>query len=176
MTSSSSAEAATGRVIWITGLSGAGKTTLARALAQHLPGAVLLDGDDLRAVLDMSHKAFDRESRLGLAMIYARLCRLLAEQGHVVIIATISLFHEVHEWNRLHLPNYLEVFLDASEAVRRERDPKGLYAASDQGRAGGMAGLDAVVDLPEASHLLLDTGVLSPEDCLKALLDVVNRK
>ena len=61
-----------GRVIWITGLSGAGKSTLARALMPYLPGAVLLDGDELRAVLGTPHTGFDRQSRLALALIYAR--------------------------------------------------------------------------------------------------------
>ena len=78
--------------------------------------------------------AFDRQSRLALAMIYARFCKLLADQGQTVVIATISLFHEVHAWNRAHMPAYLEVFLDAPEAARRARD-RG-YAAADQGQSG----------------------------------------
>src|SRR5438045_4028767 len=93
------------RVYWLTGLSGAGKSTLARKLVDHLRGegrtAVLLDGDDLRAVLgaDNAHTSSDR---LALALCYARLCALLGMQGVDVVIATISLFHEVHTWNRAH--------------------------------------------------------------------------
>ncbi len=163
-----------GRVIWITGLSGAGKSTLARALMPHLPGAVLLDGDALRAVLGASQTGFDRQSRLDLAMIYARLCKLLADQGQTVVIATISLFHEVHAWNRDHLPGYLEVFLDAPENARRNRDPKGLYAAADQGKMTQMAGRDTPIDLPEAPHLTLDTEKLSAEVCLGKLLELLH--
>lgn len=163
-----------GRVIWITGLSGTGKSTLASALMSCLPGSVLLDGDDLRAVLNMSHTGFDRQGRLELGMTYARLCRLLAEQGHTVIIATISLFHEVHAWNRVHLPNYLEVFLHAPEGVLRARDPKGLYAAAKQGKLTQMAGQDTEIDFPKSPHLALDTEKMPKEDCVAAVLAQLN--
>lgn len=162
-----------GRVIWITGLSGAGKSTLARALMPYLPGAVLLDGDELRAVLGTPHTGFDRQSRLALAMIYARFCKLLADQGQTVVIATISLFHEVHAWNRAHMPGYLEVFLDAPEAARRARDPKGLYAAADQGQVAQMAGQDTAVDLPEIPHLILNTATVALDQCLDRLLQEI---
>lgn len=144
-----------GRVLWITGLSGAGKTTLARALLPHLSGAVLLDGDELRTVLDAQHRGFDRESRKNLALIYARLAGLLARQGLTVVVATISLFHEVHAWNRENLPNYLEIFLNVAEEERRHRDPKGLYAAEASGVVRHMAGCETAVDLPLAPHLVL---------------------
>lgn len=165
-----------GRVIWITGLSGAGKSTLARALMPHLPGAVLLDGDELRNVLGAGASGFDRQSRLKLAMIYARFCKLLADQGQTVVIATISLFHEVHAWNRAHLPGYLEIWLHSPEETRRARDPKGLYAAAAQGELRQMAGQDTPVDLPRAPHLALDTAALSPEQCLQALLTLLLEK
>lgn len=145
-----------GRVIWITGLSGAGKTTLARALLEHLPGAILLDGDELREILGATRDGFDADSRKSLALTYARMARLLARQGFTVIVATISLFHEVHAWNREHLPGYLEVFLDVPEAERRRRDPKGLYAAEQAGRVTAMAGGTTAVELPLAPHLRLD--------------------
>jgi len=145
-----------GRVIWITGLSGAGKTTLARALLEHLPSAILLDGDELREALNTPKSGFDAESRKKLALTYARLARLLARQGKTVIVATISLFHEVHDWNRKHLPGYLEVFLQVPEEVRRQRDPKGLYAAEKAGQVHAMAGSGTAVELPLAPHILLD--------------------
>ena len=137
-----------GRVIWLTGLSGAGKTTLAKALQQALPGSLLLDGDALRSVLGSSQTGFDRESRLALALTYARLCKLLADQGATVITATISLFHAVHAWNRENIHNYLEIFLDVPENIRRQRDPKGLYATQPQNSKPSIAGIDVAVEFP----------------------------
>lgn len=162
--------AQTGRVFWITGLSGAGKSTLARALQARLPQSILLDGDELRAVLGATASGFDRESRLELARTYARFCKLLAGQGHTVIMATISLFHEIHEWNRENLPGYREIFLDVPEEVRRQRDPKGLYAAARNGSVRQMAGAETPVDLPLSPHLVLPTARLSLDACVEAVL------
>lgn len=163
-------------MIWITGLSGAGKSTLARALMPDLPGAVLLDGDELRAVLGEGASGFDRQSRLRLAMIYARLCKLLADQGLTVVIATISLFHEVHAWNRTHLPGYLEIWLESPEEVRRARDPKGLYAAAARGQAAQMAGQDTPVDVPLAPASDAEYRALSPAQCLGGAVNAPPRQ
>lgn len=144
-----------GRVIWITGFSGAGKTTLAKALVPHLGERVaLLDGDELREVLDPAWCGFDRTSRRRLAFTYARMARLLARQGFTVVVATISLFHDLHAWNRLHLPGYCEVWLDVPEEERRRRDPKGLYAAAACGEVQDMA-CECMVESPRAPHLTL---------------------
>ena len=103
----------TGRVIWITGLSGAGKTTVAQAAARclRLKGMhpVILDGDAVRDVVCDPHTGHDRVSRLANAYRICRLAKLLADQGHLVLVATMSLFSEIHRWNREQLPNYLEV-------------------------------------------------------------------
>lgn len=156
-----------GRVFWITGLSGAGKTTLARELQKALPGSLLLDGDELREALGASGRGFDAESRRRLALSYARLAGLLARQGATVIVATISLFHELHTWNRANLPGYVEIFLDVPEDVRRGRDPKGLYA----GNVRHMAGSEVRAELPLAPHLRL-TGGESLEDALALVLEL----
>ena len=162
-----------GRVIWITGLSGAGKTTLARALLEHLPGAILLDGDELREALGAAGSGFDAASRKKLALTYARLARLLVRQGLTVLVATISLFHDVHAWNRQHLPGYREVFLDVTEELRRQRDPKGLYAVEQAGRITAMAGSATCVELPLSPHLRLDAS--QPlEECVRQVLELLN--
>ncbi len=161
-----------GRVIWITGLSGAGKTTIAQALNTHFDKAVLLDGDALRHVLGASTSGFDAQSRQELAFTYARFAQLIALQGHTVLVATISLFHAVHAWNREHLPRYTEVFLDVSEQVRRKRDPKGLYAAEQNTNASPMAGLQTAVELPLQPHVHIQ-GEHPIEQVVKTILQVL---
>lgn len=162
-----------GRVIWITGFSGAGKTTLARAVLPHLgPRAVLLDGDELREALDAARSGFDRESRKRLAFTYARMARLLATQGLTVVVATISLFHDLHSWNRENLPGYCEVWLDVPEAERRRRDPKGLYAGADCGQVQSMA-CELMAEVPREPHLTLRHGECRDvEEAVRALLAV----
>lgn len=146
-----------GRVIWITGLSGAGKSTLAVAVVERLRWAghrvLLLDGDALRQVFGSEAANADnhgREGRLALAFQYARLCELIARQGITVVIATISLFREVHAWNRHHLVDYFEVYLKVPVEELRRRDPKGIYRRFDAGELAHVVGLDVPVEEPEA--------------------------
>ena len=145
-------------VYWLTGLSGAGKSTLCRRLATHLReegrAIVMLDGDQMREILGAT-AAHTREERLQLTMGYARLCRLIASQGIDVAIATISLFGEVHEWNRINLPGYVEIFLDVPLSELARRDPKGIYARSAGGALKNVAGVDLPVDYPKAPDVAL---------------------
>ena len=144
-----------GTVIWITGLSGAGKSTLAievvgqlRAKGEHV---ALLDGDDLRSVFGAvaaNAQNYGLEGRLALAMQYAHLCRVIASQGLTVVIATISLFREVHAWNRENLPGYFEVYLKVPVEELRRRDPKGIYRRFDA--------LDLPIDEPEAADWVVE--------------------
>lgn len=164
-----------GRVIWITGLSGAGKTTLARALLPHLAKSIFLDGDELRAALGMEHAGFDAQGRKALAMTYARMANLLAKQGFTIVVATISLFHEIHAWNRSNLPNYLEIYLDVPEEERRRRDPKGLYAAEAHGSAHSIAGGTVAVELPLAPHIRLDMK-WQPEAAVQYILEYLKQE
>ena len=151
-----------GVVIWITGLSGAGKSTLAKDITQLLrvagKPAVLLDGDELREVLGVGSQNninFSRARRLDLALRYSNFCRMLASQGLFVVIATISLFKEVHRWNRENHPAYFEVYLKASMEQLRRRDSKGIYKRFDAGELRNVAGLDLHIDEPEMPDLLI---------------------
>ncbi len=153
-----------GRVIWITGLSGAGKSTLAQEVVARLKKsgkqAVLLDGDELRAVFGVSAfdgAKLDRAGRLELALRYGRLCQLLAKQGLIVVIATISMFHEAYAWNRKNLPGYFEAYLNVQPSELRRRDPKGIYKKFDAGEAIHVAGMDLSIDEPLAPDWLMDS-------------------
>ncbi|ANI00695.1 adenylyl-sulfate kinase [Pseudomonas koreensis] len=154
---------ADGQVIWITGLSGAGKSTLARELVARLRtegrSVVMLDGDELREVFGAAaanSQNHGRDGRLALAMQYAHLCRMIAAQGQTVVIATISLFREVHAWNRAHLPGYFEVYLKVPVEELRRRDPKGIYRRYDAGELHNVAGLDLPIDEPRAADWLVE--------------------
>jgi len=148
-----------GRVYWITGLSGAGKTTVGQELWRRLRAAgrsaIFLDGDALREVIaeDLGHNTANRRKS---AMRNARLCRMLCSQGTDVVCPTISLFHEVHRWNRENIPGYQEIYLRVPMDELQRRDSKGIYAAAHRGDLRDVVGLDVVAELPEAPDLTLD--------------------
>src|SRR5579863_10310577 len=152
-------ESSPGRVFWITGLSGAGKTSVGRELCDRLRAAggkvTWLDGDDLRSAIaeDLGHNASDRRRS---AMRNARLCRLLADQGADVVCATISLFHEVQRWNRENIPGYREIYLRVPIEELRRRNSKGIYAGAQRGDTRDVVGLDVPAEAPEAPDLVLD--------------------
>ena len=152
-----------GQVIWITGLSGAGKTTLAKEVIQRLQECgshpILLDGDILRSLLQASEDVLDthsRKARITLALKYAHMCRLLSEQGFIVVIATISMFDELYAWNRENITNYFEVYLKVPLDELCRRDPKSIYKRYKNGELINVAGLDMSVDPPQTPHLILD--------------------
>jgi bifunctional enzyme CysN/CysC len=119
-------------VIWVTGYSSAGKTSLARLVASHLRDAgaasIFLDGDDLRGIL--GDRGYSDEERRELARIYFRLSSHIASQGMTVVIAAAAMYSEVFEWFRENIPRGMLVYADVPEEVRRRRDAatrKGVY-------------------------------------------------
>lgn len=171
-------------VIWITGLSGSGKTTVSNELFKRLKligsKVILLDGDTLREIFGASfpnEENHTREKRISLALQYGRLCRVLASQGCTVIIATISLFREIHEWNRHNLPGYFEVYLKVPLKELRLRDPKGIYRSYQAGELKNVAGLDLAIDEPSTPDYLVDfKNNQTPEEITKNILTLIARK
>jgi len=149
-------------VIWITGLSGAGKTTLAQLYVKQLRlkkvPVILLDGDELREIFNNNSNKdhnFSYQERLSLAMRYSLLCKKISSQGFTVVIATISLFQEIFSWNRKNIPGYYEVYLKVPIEILRNRDPKGIYKLYDQGKLKNVAGIDLKVDEPKNPDWLI---------------------
>jgi len=130
---------------------------------------ILLDGDELRAVLGIEG-AYDIESRHRIAYIYARLCHRLAAQGHVVICATIALFHDVHAWNRANMPNYVEVFLEVPLVELQRRDSKGIYQAPSGEHETWGVGIAA--EFPEQPDVwIANYGSTTAEAAAQAIFD-----
>jgi len=142
----------TNGVIWITGFSAAGKTTLSRKVDALLRkkgiNTVSLDGDDLRNILG-DNWGYDIVSRKELAKIYMRLCSHLSSQGHVVIISAIAMFAEGEEWMRSNIPNSIQVYLDVPRKEREERDSRTKKIFSSKNFD------DTIYDIPQSPDLLI---------------------
>ena len=164
-----------GRVFWLTGLSGAGKTTIGEKLWSRLRRAgrpaIFLDGDRLRTTIadDLGHLASDRRRS---AMRNGRLCQLLSEQGIDVVCATISLFHEVQRWNREQICGYCEIYLRVPMEEIERRDPKRIYARARGREITNVVGIDIAAEEPESPDLVLENyGALDADAAVDLIWD-----
>jgi bifunctional enzyme CysN/CysC len=171
-----------GMVIWLTGLPGAGKSTLAVALETSLVhkgiAAFVLDGDNLRHGLcaDLGFTAEDRRENNRRA---AEAARLLAEAGLVVIVALISPFASERQkaketCHAAGIP-FAEVYVNAPLSVCESRDPKKLYRRARAGEIKGFTGIDSPYEAPTKPDLELHSDVSSPQECLEALLELAEQ-
>lgn len=163
----------TGRVFWVTGLAGAGKTTIGRLLYEKLcreeKNTIFLDGDILRDVFQ-NMGGFSTKDRRIYASAYGRLCKMLSSQGMNVVCCTVSMFDEVRDWNRSNIPFYREIFLDVPLPVLKKRDQKGLYSKSARGEVKDVVGMDLNLEFPRNPDVRIENdGSLPPE----AVVDVI---
>lgn len=155
-------------VYWITGLAGAGKTTIGEVFYQQLKkrkdNVVFLDGDILRRVLG-DDLGYSRDERLKCARRYSNICQLLSEQGIDVVICTISMFHEVRDWNRKHIKDYKEIYVMVTEKELIRRDKKGLYSGAKQGIVEDVVGIDIALELPQNPDVIIENDMTrTPEE------------
>ncbi len=147
-------------VIWITGLSGAGKTTLARKVLTGLRdrgiNSVLLDGDEVRDAFQDQCVSYDRASRLVNARRICQLARMLSNQDITIVVATISLFHEIHDWNRANFSYYWEVFIQTPLDQCRLRDCKNIYGTRGNGLAENVVGVGLVPEFPRHPDMVVE--------------------
>ena len=167
-----------GAVIWFTGLSGSGKSSLSTGLEKQLnqrgQATFILDGDNLRQGL-CSNLGFSDEDRSENIRRAGEAAKLMAEAGLVVLCSLISPFRtdrrRVREICRRDGVPFAEIFVNASIEVCEARDPRGLYKKARAGQIKNFTGLSSPYETPEAPELELRTGEISLEACLVRLTD-----
>ena len=157
-------------VIWINGLSCAGKTTIGKALYKAWKpidnALVLLDGDELRSLL-FDVQDHSRETRVKLGFVYRNLCKMLAEQGINVILCCVGLQKELSEWNYANIPGYREIVVTAPMEILRQRDQKGVYRAD----TSNVMGVDIEPEYPENPLMkIMNDGTRTVEDIADSIL------
>lgn len=160
-------------VIWITGLSASGKTTLCGSLVKLLkskvPELVVLDGDVVRSAFghNLGHNVEDRVLQVQRLQSMARV---LSAQGLLVLVGVLYAREDLLVWNRNNLPNYFEIYLRASMSTVRARDPKGLYAAADRGEISDVVGVHIPWNEPQFADMIVDQDAGVPPDILARLI------
>src|SRR5215471_14926954 len=149
-----------GCTIWLTGLSGSGKSTIAHLLEQHLKErgvkVEILDGDVVRTHLSKG-LGFSREDRDTNIKRIAFVCGLLTRNGVICISAAISPYRETRAWARQEIGNFVEVYVKCPIDVCRERDVKGLYKLADEGKLKNFTGVDDPYEKPQHPELVVET-------------------
>uniref|UniRef100_A0A671T8U2 Bifunctional 3'-phosphoadenosine 5'-phosphosulfate synthase 2-like n=1 Tax=Sinocyclocheilus anshuiensis TaxID=1608454 RepID=A0A671T8U2_9TELE len=172
-----------GCTVWLTGLSGAGKTTIGFALEEYLVSHAIpcysLDGDNIRHGLNknLGFTATDREENIRRV---AEVAKLFADAGLVCITSFISPFTKDRNDARKILESaglpFFEVFVNAPLEVCESRDVKGLYKKARAGEIKGFTGIDSDYEKPEAPELVLKTGELTVNDCIQQLVDLLKEQ
>ncbi|WP_272511484.1 adenylyl-sulfate kinase [Bacillus altitudinis] len=171
----------TSGIIWLTGLSGSGKSTIANAAARELfeqgYQVTVLDGDNVRHGLNKDLGFSDDDRKENIRRI-GEVAKLFVEQGTIVITAFISPFQEDRQIVRQLVEDgeFHEVFVKCDLNVCEERDPKGLYKKARNGEIPFFTGIDSPYEEPAAPELVLDTGGLSREESKQRLVEYVKGK
>ena len=167
-----------GCVLWLTGLSGAGKSTIANLVDKRLVASgrhtYLLDGDNVRHGLnkDLGFTAQDRVENIRRV---AEVAKLMADAGLITLVSFISPFRSERRMAReLMMPGeFLEVWVDVPLAVAEARDPKGLYRKARRGELSNFTGIDSPYEAPESPEIRIDTTVLAPEQAAERIVEAL---
>lgn len=162
-----------GCVIWLTGLPGAGKTTIANILKEMLVSkgrrVEVLDGDEVRSSLspDLGFSKQDRELH---AKRVAYVGRLLSRNGVITIVALISPYRSSREYARNLVGDFVEIWVKCSIETCQKRDPKGLYKKAARGKVTNLTGVQDPYEPPLHPDLILDTEQKSPSECAEIVM------
>jgi len=161
-------------MVWFTGLSGAGKSTVANALDDmlfsHNKHTYLLDGDNVRHGLNRD-LGFSDQDRIENIRRIGEVGKLFVDAGLIVLSAFISPFRSDRQMVRTLFPvgEFIEVHVATDLSVCEQRDPKGLYKKARQGQIKNFTGIDSAYETPDAAEIVIDAGTLSVEECAQQI-------
>lgn len=161
-----------GIIVWFTGLSGAGKSSLSQAIFERLAGnraVEILDGDIVRTHLSKG-LGFSREDREENIRRIAFVANLLARNGVIVLVPVIAPYRSMREEVRRMAHRYLEIYVNAPLHVCEERDPKGLYRRARAGEITHFTGIDDPYEPPETPDLECRTDLENIDSCAGRIL------
>ena len=169
-----------GIVVWMCGLSGSGKSTIANAAERvlHEQGRMttILDGDNLRSGLN-SNLGFSDEDRLENIRRFSEVAKLFVEQGIITFVSAITPKGELRDMARdIVGDDFFEVYVKASYEACEERDVKGLYAKAAKGEIKDFTGKQSGFEPPEHADLTIDTEATSIEEAASTLLDAIQNR
>ena len=168
-----------GLTVWLTGLSGAGKSTIATAVAEELRGrgaaVEVLDGDVIRTNLSKG-LGFSKEDRDTNIRRIGFVAELLTRNGVVVLVAAISPYRAVRDEVRDRIGNFLEVYVHCPVDVLTERDTKGLYRRALSGEIAHFTGVSDPYEAPEAADVVVESGVETVEESVALVLAAVEAR
>ena len=173
--SRSALKAQRGQVVWLTGLSGAGKSTIANLVEKRLHAlgrhTYLLDGDNVRHGLNKD-LGFTEEDRVENIRRVAEVAKLMVDAGLIVLTAFISPFRAERQLARdlLEPGEFIEVFVDTPLTVAEARDVKGLYKKARSGQLKNFTGVDSPYEAPEAAELRIDTTTIDPVEAAERIV------
>jgi cytidine diphosphoramidate kinase len=150
-------------VVWMVGLSGAGKTTIGREVyrqwKQCESNTVLIDGDEIRSIFKQENvkSSYTTEGRRLNAERIVEICKWLDGQDINVVCCILCIFPDILKANRKQFEKYLEIFISAPYDVLRKRDKKGLYIAAEKGQQSHVVGVDIHFSEPASPDLVLDS-------------------
>ena len=164
-------------VIWLTGLSGSGKTTIADQLVEYLGKnnikSVKLDGDEIRNAIKMH--GFDEDSRKKHNLNVGYIASLFEKQGNIVIVSLISPYRDVRDEVRTMCNRFIEVYLATPLDICIERDPKGLYKKALSGEIKDFTGISAPYEEPLSPEITLDTGKIGVDAAVSKIISLLKK-
>ena len=143
-----------GILVWITGLSGSGKSLIANKLKRIFKNKnlffIIINGDDIRKIFNLNK--YDNISRLKYSYSYSRLCKKITDEGSNIILTTISMFDEIRIWNRKNIENYFEIYIKCKKKDLVKKNKKKLYKSDKN----NVVGKDIIPQYPKDPDLIIN--------------------